>query len=281
MPYYSLRAYYSEGMHRTGPQLRLAANLKWLFTELPFRERFDAAAAAGFTAVEYASPYNYAPETVRGWLDQAGLQQVLINTPTDPFGLERFGLACRPDRVVEYRDGIHRALEYAHALDASFVHVLGGLRPVDGTGHDRALATYTANIHWAAEQAATLGVTILLEALNRRDAPGYILNSVEQAADVAIAVGDFHVGVLFDVYHCQVDQGDITRRLETLFPIIRHVQIADAPSRTEPGTGELNWAHVFAVLRRLEYSGWIGCEYTPIAGTLSGLEWRDRFALNP
>lgn len=263
-----------------GPQLRLAANLKWLFTELPFAERFDAAAAAGFTGVEYASPYEHSTRAVRGWLDQAGLQQILINTPTIPLGAERFGLACQPDRVVEYRDGISRALEYAHALDASFVHVLGGIRPAGGVGYDHAFATYTANIGWAVEQAAPLGVTILLEALNQRDAPGFILNSVEQAADVAAMIGDSHVGVLFDVYHCQVGQGDITRRLETLFPSIRHVQIADAPSRTEPGTGELNWTHVFAVLRRLGYSGWIGCEYAPIAGTLPGLGWRDHFSLN-
>jgi hydroxypyruvate isomerase len=156
------------------------------------------------------------------------------------------------------------------------VHVLGGIRP-DGISPDLAFATYTANLAWAAEQAAGLPVTLVLEAINRRDVPGFVLGSLEQAAAVVHAVGSERVRLLFDIYHCQVGQGDVTTRLETLLPLVAHVQVADAPRRTEPGTGELAWDFVFGTLRRLGYPGWIGCEYQPVAGTVDGLGWRERF----
>lgn len=268
-------------MTAINPTLRLAANLKWLFTERPFPERFDAAAAAGFTGVEYSSPYDYPAARVRSWLDEAGLCQVLINTPADaadPF--TRLGLACIPGREGEFRSGVSRALEYADILGSSFVHVLGGIRSSGTQGGDHAFATYQDNIAWAAEEASSTSVRLLLEVINQRDAPGFILESVEQAADVAAGVATSNVGLLFDVYHGQVGQGDITRRLERLAPVIEHIQIADVPYRTEPGTGELAWDHIFAVLRRLGYDGWIGCEYAPAVGTELGLRWRDAFALN-
>jgi hydroxypyruvate isomerase len=273
----------SPELHQPGagaaPGLRLAANLKWLFTELPFLERFDAAAEAGFTGVEFASPYDHPAGDVRRALDAAGLTQVLINTPAGaPSSPTRSGLACIPDQVAEFRDGVRKALEYASVLGSPLIHVMGGIRP-EGVSRDRALATYVTNVAWAAQEASSSGVTVVLEAINRRDVPRFVLDSVDQAVDIIQAVGEPGLRLLFDVYHCQVGQGDLTVRLTRHAPFTAHVQVADAPFRTEPGTGEIGWEKVFATLRELSYAGWIGCEYTPTAGTLEGLGWRSRYGL--
>ncbi|WP_232666778.1 hydroxypyruvate isomerase family protein [Pseudonocardia sp. TRM90224] len=253
--------------------LRFAANLKWLFTELPFEERFDAAAAAGFTAVEYSSPYGFPAAELRRRLDGAGLRQVLINTPGGQPGTPtRNGSACIPDLVPQFRRELDLALEYAGVLGSGLVHVTGGIRP-EGVPAADAFATYVTNIGWAAERAAGSGVRLVLEALNQRDAPGFVLTSIEQAAGVVRAVGVDHVRLLFDVYHCQVQQGSVTTRMQELWPLVGHIQVADAPTRTEPGTGELNWRFVFDRIRALDYAGWIGCEYRPANGTLAGLSW--------
>ncbi|WP_105034338.1 hydroxypyruvate isomerase family protein [Cryobacterium aureum] len=259
--------------------LRLDANLKWLFTELPFLERFDAAAAAGFTGVEYANPYDFPPTQLRCRLADAGLQQVLINTPAGASkSPSRFGYACRPDSVREFRDGISRSLEYASGLGATRIHVMGGLVP-EGVRWDRAFATYVTNLAWAAEQAASTDVILVLEAMNQRDAPGFVLASVEQAASVVEAVGSESLRILYDVYHAQVQQGDVISRLRALFQHVAHVQIADPPSRAEPGTGEIGWNSFFAELRTLGYDGWIGLEYRPAGETVAGLAWRDTFTI--
>ncbi|MCU1440942.1 MAG: Hydroxypyruvate isomerase [Rhodoglobus sp.] len=258
-------------------ELRLDANLKWLFTEKPFEERFDAAASAGFTGVEYSSPYEYPAADLVRRLRDAGLEQVLINTPSgaaDSPG--RSGYACLPDSVPQFRDGIVRSLEYATALGAGLVHVMGGVRPSE-IRWDQAYATVVANLMWASEQAKQAGVVLVLEAQNRRDVPGFVFDSIEQAASVVKAVDSQHVRLLFDVYHCQVTQGDVLTRLREQFALVSHVQIADAPTRTEPGTGETNWRSVFAELKALGYSGWVGCEYRPLTDTLAGLAWRGDF----
>jgi hydroxypyruvate isomerase len=259
--------------------LRLAANLKWLFTELPFEQRFDAAAQAGFRAVEFASPYEVPAETVRRLLDDAGLQQILINTPAGgPESPTRSGLACLPDQVGEFRDGVRKALDYAAVLGTSVIHVMGGIRPEEISEH-RAFATYVTNLAWAAQEASSSDVTLVLEAINRRDVPRFVLESIDQAVDVVQAIDEPNLRVLFDVYHCQVGQGDLTIRLNKYLQFAGHVQVADAPYRTEPGSGEIGWEHVFGTLRDLGYDGWIGCEYAPIAGTVAGLGWRSRFGL--
>jgi hydroxypyruvate isomerase len=259
-------------------QLRFDANLKWLFTELPFEQRFEAAAKAGFEAVEYSSPYEYTADFLNKCLADAGLSElVLINCPTGSPGTPtRNGSACIPDRVDEFRTGYLSALEYAVALGASVIHVNAGIRP-DDVSRDRAFATYVTNIAWAAEQAASTNVTLALEVMNQRDAPGFVLESMEQAASVVQSIGGDHLGVMFDVYHLQVNQGDLATRLHKLFPLIAHIQIADAPHRTEPGTGEIAWPFVFDQIQSLGYDGWIGCEYTPVAGTVEGLTWMDEF----
>lgn len=259
--------------------LRFDPNLKWLFTELPFEQRFDAAAKAGFRAVEYADPYPYSPDQLKKWLADADLEQILINSPAGAAdGPGRNGWACVPDRVKEFRDGFSSALEYAVALDSDVIHVLGGIRPPE-VSKARAFATYVTNIGWATEQASSTNVTLALEAINHRDAPGFILDSLGEAASVVRAVGGDHLGVMFDVYHCQVTEGDVTTRLRELFPLIAHVQVADVPSRTEPGTGEINYDFVFEQITSLGYDGWIGCEYRPANGTLEGLSWCDKYSV--
>ena len=254
-------------------RLKFDANLKWLFTERPFLERFDAAAAAGFTAVEFASPYEYSAIDLRRRLDDAGLQQILINTPAGPDGsATKNGAACIPGAEVEFRDGVTLALEYATQLGAGLIHVMAGIRPAEVTEHD-SFDTFVANIGWAADQARSAGVRLVLEAINKRDTPGFGLASMEVAASVAELIGLDAVGVLFDVYHAQVDRGDITTRFANLLPSIGHVQVADNPGRHEPGTGEVAYGYLFGQIARSGYSGWIGCEYTPARETVEGLSW--------
>lgn len=261
----------------SGP-VRLAANLKWLFTELPFEQRFEAACEAGFTGVEFASPYALPAEVVRRLLDAAGLEQVLINTPAGPAGSPTaMGAAYVPGAREEFRAGVLRALEYADALGTPVIHVMAGLRPADADP-EFAFASYVANIGWAAEQARAAGVRVALEPINKRDQPQYGLATMETAAAVAEAVDPATVGVLFDVYHAQVDGGNLVERFDRLLPRIAHIQIADNPGRGEPGTGEIAFDRVLARIAASSYDGWIGCEYGPVADTRDGLVWTERIA---
>lgn len=249
---------------RAANGLLFDANLKWLFTEVPFEQRFDAAAAAGFTGVEYPAPYDYPAADLRRRLTDAGLRQLLINTPV--------ALAGVPGQVADFRAGVERGLEYAVALESQFLHVMGGARP-EGVSRDRAYAQFAVNIAWAAERARDTGVRLLLEAQNKRDVPGMVLDNQAQAAAVIDAIGSDNVGLLFDIYHVQIDEGDLVYRLREFLPQIFHIQIADPPDRTEPGSGEIHWQRVFDTLRAASYPGWIGCEYRPAKDTLSGLGW--------
>lgn len=258
--------------------LRFDANLKWLFTEHPFEERFDAAAHAGFQAVEFPAPYAFEPKRLTTLLAQAGLSQVLINTPMGPAGSPtRQGLACVPGAERAFRDGVLQGLAYAEALGAPFLHVVGGIVP-DDVQRDRAFALYVANIAWAAEQARGTDVRLLLEPQNKRDAPGFILESQAQAAAVVEAVGSEQVGVLMDFYHAQIDEGDLIPTFLAHREHIAHIQIADPPSRHEPGTGEIAFERVFAAIRESGYDGWIGCEYQPLTDTVTGLSWMKELA---
>lgn len=257
--------------------LKFCANLKWLFTEIPFEERFDAAAAAGFAAVEYASPYQYPGAVLRARLRDAGLTQILINTPTaSPGTAGAAGNACLPGAARIFRDDLHRALDYCAALDCRLVHVLAGTPP-SGLARDRAYGTFLDNLGWAVEQAAATGVRLVIEAMNQIDRPAYLIQTQEQAAAIVDTVGPDHLGVLFDVYHCAVAQGAVVTRLRELAPWITHVQVADYPHRGEPGTGELHWESLFQQIQSSGYNGWIGCEYQPRAGTAQGLGWLEKF----
>jgi hydroxypyruvate isomerase len=261
----------------TQSRLQFDANLRWLFTELPFERRFEAAAAAGFEAVEIPSPYEHPMSSLQAWLSGAGLDLILINAPVGAPGSDTAnGMACVPELADEFRAGFEKALEYAVALNARLIHVLGGVRPL-GISRDRAFATYLNNIGWAADRSSVAGISVVLEPINQRDAPGFVLESLAQTADVVQAIGADRVGVMFDVYHCQVTEGDITVRLRDLMPLVAHIQVADVPHRTDPGTGEIGWEYVFEQIKRLGYAGWIGCEYRPVDGTGEGMSWIEKY----
>jgi hydroxypyruvate isomerase len=257
---------------------RLCANLGFLFGEVPFLDRFDAAARAGFKGVEFASPYEYPAAELRTRLKDAGLGLVLINSPAGNRAAGERGFACLPGRVDTFRDGVSQALDYAVALDCKLIHVMAGVPPAD-LAYDTAAALYAANLAWAGERALAAGVKLVIEPLNPRDAPGYFLRTQEQGAAIVTAIGHDRIGLQFDIYHCQTAQGDVTTRLETLLPVIDHMQLADVPGRHEPGSGEIGWEYVFRRIDELGYSGWIGCEYTPLGDTVEGLAWRRRYGI--
>ncbi len=245
---------------------RFAANLSMMFTERPFLERFDAAAAAGFRAVEFLFPYAHEPAEIRTALDRNGLRLALFNAPPGDWEGGERGLAAVPGRAAEFRSGFARALDYAAVLNPSRLHVMAGI-----ASGEAARATYVANLAHAAEAAG--GRRLCIEPINTRDMPGYHVSTSDDAVAVLDAVGAANLGLQFDFYHAQIMEGDLTRRLERLMPRIAHVQIAGVPDRHEPDTGEVSFPHLFAALDRLGYDGFVGCEYRPRGRTEDGLGW--------
>lgn len=258
--------------------MRLCANLSMMFNEVPFLDRFEAAARAGFKGVEFLFPYDHPASEIRSRLDAAGLVQVLFNAPPGDWAAGERGTASLPGRQAEFQDGVKRALDYAGSLGNTLVHCMAGI-PGPGVAPGTAAALYAANLAWAAEQATRGGARIIIEPINHRDMPGYFLNTTGQGAAVIEAIGRDRLGLQFDLYHCQVTEGDVTKRMEALLPLIAHMQIADVPGRHEPGTGEIGWDFVFRRIESLGYGGWIGCEYRPAAATVAGLAWRERFSV--
>ena len=256
---------------------RFAANLTMMFNELPFLDRFAAAASAGFKAVEFLFPYEHTAADIQARLTDSGLEQVLFNMPPGDWAMGERGMACLPGRQAEFRDGVKRALDYAAVFGTKRLHCMAGLVPA-GTPQATAASLYAANLAWACEQAHAAGVLVVIEPINHRDMPGFFLNTTGHAAAVVEAIGRDRLAILFDIYHCQVTEGDITSRLTNLLPLIGHIQIADVPARNEPGTGELNWDFIFKHIDQLGYAGWLGCEYRPAGNTLVGLSWLNRAA---
>ncbi|MFE5023219.1 2-oxo-tetronate isomerase [Streptomyces sp. NPDC056656] len=257
---------------------RFAANLSTLYPEHDFPDRFAAAAADGFEAVEYLFPYAYEATELRRRLDVHGLRQVLFNAPPGDWDAGERGIAALPGREVEVRDGVERALEYAAALDCRRVHMMAGLVPRSADPAPYR-ATYLSNLAYAAEQAAAAGVDILIEPINGRDMPGYFLSRQADAHAVVQEVGAPNLKVQLDLYHCQIVEGDLTATLRRDLPTgrVAHLQIAGVPDRHEPDAGELNLRHLMSVVDELGFDGWIGCEYFPKAGTSEGLGWRHKF----
>ena len=248
---------------------RFAANLAYLFTERPLIERFGAAAAAGFTAVELQFPYDHAPSAVKAELERCGLTQLGINTP---FGREgEFGLAAVPGRERDFELLFRQALDYVVAIGGRAVHCLAG--KVKPEQRPAAEQVFGANLARAADLAREKNVTLLIEPINPRDRPDYFLNHVEHAAGIIAKIGRPNVKIQFDFYHVQIVGGDLIKRFEKHLPQIGHVQIAAVPSRHEPDEGEINYPAIFAMLDRIGYSGWIGCEYRPRGRTEDGLGW--------
>ena len=247
-----------------------AANLSFLFTEWDFLDRFQAAADAGFEAVEYLFPYEHAPDVLGRKLEDAGLTQALFNLPPGDWARGERGLAALPDRFDEVKAGVLKALPYIEATGVGRVHLMAGIA---GWDDPLAMAAYRKSVAHVAEALAEKGVDVTLEAINPIDMPGYFLDSVDHAAGLIPFLRLPNVKLQFDLYHCQIIHGDVTRRLRRLMPIIGHVQVASVPSRAEPDGEELNYPYLLRELDLLGYQGFVGCEYRPRGKTLDGLDW--------
>jgi hydroxypyruvate isomerase len=258
---------------------RFAANLSMMYNEHAFLDRFAAAAADGFKGVEFLFPYAFDAHDLAARLHGAGLQQVLFNAPPGDFEGGERGIAALPGREAEFRAGFERALQYAEVLQCPCIHVMAALVP-DADAVARMRDTYLSNLAWAAEQAGAAGRRVLIEPINGRDMPGYLLSRQADAHAVIAEVGSPHLQVQMDLYHCQIVEGDLEARMRQYLPTGRvgHFQIAGVPARHEPDIGEVNFPHLFEVMDALAYAGWVGCEYRPAAQTSAGLGWLRRLA---
>ena len=255
---------------------RFAANLSMMYTEVPFLDRFAAAAADGFDAVEYLFPYECEPANIAIPLKQHGLTQALFNLPPGNWAAGERGMACIPGREAEFAAGVEQALVYAQATGCQRLHAMAGLKPA-GVDDAAMRRTYVANLKAAAERLAPLGITLLIEPINTRDMPGFYLSWQQQAHDVLAEVGAPNLKVQMDLYHCQIMEGDLSKRMEKHFAGVGHIQIAGVPDRHEPDEGEVHFPHLFDRLDALGYSGFVGCEYRPRSGTSEGLDWLRRY----
>ena len=275
---------------------KFAANLSMLYNELPFLDRFEAAALDGFLGVECLFPYAWPAQEMAARLQGNGLRQVLLNAP--PGGTDAAssvaawdsalrGTACVLGREAEFRQGVEMALAYAETLDCPRIHLMAGLVPT-GVERDAVRATYVANLRWAAAQAAQAGRGVLIEPINARDMPRYFLNRQDHAHEIVAEVGAPNLQVQMDLYHCQIVEGDVATKLRQYLPTGRvgHIQIAGVPERHEPDSGELNDRYLLGVLDTVAaqcgWDGWVGCEYRPRrgavpGGTSDGLGWMARF----
>lgn len=251
---------------------QFAANLTMLFNELPFPDRFAAAKAAGFSAVEYLFPYEYDKAMLCEQLTRYGLTQVLHNLPAGNWAAGERGIAILPDRVEEFRDGVARAIDYAKALDCPQLNCLVGIAPpnIDTAELNEVLVS---NLRFAANALARQGIKLLIEPINTVDIPGFFLNRTEQAVQLISEVRSANLFIQYDIYHMQIMEGDLARTLQRYLDRIAHVQIADNPGRHEPGTGEINYPNLFKHLDTIGYRGWVGCEYKPRTTTVESLGW--------
>jgi hydroxypyruvate isomerase len=249
---------------------KFAANLSMMFTEHAFLDRFDAAAEAGFPAVEFLFPNDHPPEAIAERLKRNRLTQALFNLPPGRWEEGERGLAALADRFEEFKAGVARALDYVAATGTKRVHMMAGNA---ARSDPKAEASYRRAIEYAAPIFAERGVDLLLEPINARNMPGYFLNDFPYTRDVIASLGQPNLKLQFDVYHRQIMHGDVTMAFRALQPIVGHIQVASVPSRHEPDGEELNFPFLFAEFDRLGYDGYIGCEYNPRAGTVEGLKW--------
>lgn len=255
---------------------RFSANVSMLFTEQPFLDRFDLAARVGFEAVEFLFPYDHPAEEVAKALKDSGLKLVLHNLPAGNWAAGERGIACHPDRVVEFCEGLNQALDYARVLGTPQINCLAGILPSDADPQ-QARATLVSNLRHAAATLGRKGVRLLIEPINTFDIPGFFVSRTQQALQLMDEVGSDNLYLQYDVYHAQRMEGELSATLQKQLRRIAHVQIADNPGRHEPGTGEIHHRHLFKWLDAIGYSGWIGCEYKPRdgapGGTQAGLGW--------
>lgn len=252
--------------------LNFAANLSMLYPDRPFLERFAAARAAGFDAVEFLFPYEFGYQAIRQQLDEQGLQVVLFNISPGDYGAGDRGTLSHPHRRADFQRTLQEALTYAHALGSPRIHVMVGNRLPD-TPHLVQFDTILENLAWAAPLAAAAGVTLVVEPLNATDQPRYFIHTTADGMAIVEAVNHSHVRLQYDVYHAQMTEGNLLNTIQRYLPYIGHIQISDVPGRHEPGTGEINYPAIFAALDQLGYAGYIGLEYHPSGDTDQSLAW--------
>ena len=254
---------------------KFAANLTMLFNEVPFMERFEAAAQAGFKHVEFLFPYAFPAADIKARLDDNGLSLVLHNLPAGDWDAGERGIACHPDRVEEFRTGVAKAIEYAKVLGVKQLNCLVGKVPA-GADDKAVHQTMVDNLRFAAGELKNAGLRLLIEPINTFDIPGFALNRTEQALALIDEVGSDNLFVQYDIYHAQRMEGELGATLEKNLARIGHIQLADNPGRNEPGTGEINYPFLFKLIDRIGYTGTIGCEYKPAGTTEAGLGWREK-----
>jgi hydroxypyruvate isomerase len=251
---------------------QFAANLTMLFTEAPFLERFERASKAGFKAVEFLFPYAFSATEIKELLDRHQLKLVLHNLPAGDWDAGERGIACHPDRVDEFRNGVTKAIEYAKVLGVQQLNCLAGKAP-EGLDQKVLHATFVENLRFAAAELKKANLNLLIEPINTFDIPGFFLSTTKQASEVLAEVGASNLLIQYDIYHAQRMEGELANTIEKNLSKIGHIQLADNPGRNEPGTGEINYAYLFKFLDRIGYQGWIGCEYKPASSTEAGLGW--------
>ena len=257
---------------------KFAANLSFIFQEVEFLERFSAAAACGFKAVEYLSPYEHPAEVIAERLNRHGLEQALFNMPPGNWAAGERGIGALPGREEQFRAGVDTAITYAKATRCRLLHAMAGVLPA---GQEAAAAerTYIENLRYAADRLAAENVTLVVEPINTRDIPGYFLNTTSQAMAIIEQVGRANLKLQLDLYHVQIMEGDLAHRMRVLAGHYPHVQIAGNPGRHEPDIGEINYPYLFDLFDELGYTGWIGCEYRPRGETRAGLGWAGRYGI--
>lgn len=255
---------------------KLAANLSMMFNEVDFLDRFELAAKAGFKGVEYLFPYDYPAEQIREKLDEHNLEQVLFDFPAGDWDAGDRGCASFPDRVGEFQDGVGKAVEYAKVLGCERLTVLAG-KATSGVSAMTMQETLIDNLKFASKAVEGTDITVLLEAINTIDIPGYSVFRTNQSRAAVEAANADNVKVQYDIYHMQIMEGDVTRAIEANLDVIGHFQLADNPGRHEPGTGEINYDFLLPHIDSLGYEGWVGCEYVPAGDTVAGLLWAAKY----
>ncbi len=255
---------------------RLNANLSMMFGEHEFLDRFDAAAKAGFKGVEFLFPYAFDKAQIAERLSKNKLEMVLFNMPPGNWDAGDRGMACDPGRVAEFQEGVGKALDYPKARNCRQLPVMAGLKPRDA-GDEKMRETYIANLQFAGKELAKHGISLLIEAINTRDIPGFYLNTSAQAFDIMHYANVPNLKFQYDIYHMQIMEGDLAPTIEKHLGKIGHMQLADTPGRHEPGTGEINYDFLLKFIDKVGYKGWIGCEYKPAGKTEDGLGWTKKY----
>ncbi len=255
---------------------KLNANLSMMFNEVDFADRFDAAARAGFKGVEFLFPYAFDSGLLQEKIESNKLEMVLFNMPPGDWEAGDRGMACDPARSGEFQDNVAQAIDYALALNCKRLHCMAGLKP-RGVSEEQMREAYIANLRFAGEELAKHNITLLIEAINTRDIPGFYLNYSAQALDIMHYANIPNLAFQYDIYHMQIMEGDLAPTIEKNLSKIGHMQLADTPGRHEPGSGEINYPFLFDFIDRIGYEGWIGCEYRPAAKTEDGLGWASQY----